>query len=236
MAMTKKNMKKRSYKKKSVKKTSRYTRVREPNQDSIYRFKRTVFIQGALQSGTNTALPGGGTLGLSFSLGQVNVTSAIQGTSQAVYNVAVPGNTEFTNLFQQYKIEKVRIKLVPSRNMATYDNGIPVTPGFPVFTTCLQVIDYDDNTAPTTVAPLQEHSECKIMMMDGIKSTTLYPKFIGVVTGAPGTTVAGPTARGFLDCSQPNIEHNGIKFGLIAEQSRSVDVYCEIFYAMKGSK
>lgn len=201
-----------------------------------YKFKRTVVFQGALQSGTNTNAAGGGTLALSFSLGQVNWQRSVQAGAVASGNISVPASTELTNLFQQYKIDKVIIKAVPSRNSSDYGDGIPVIPGFPTFSTVLSVVDYDDNDAPTTIAPLQEHGDCSVKMMDRIHNYSLRPKFVGVVTGAPGTTVAGPPTRGFLDCAQPNIEHNGIKFGLVAEQNRFVDLYIDIYYIMRGSK
>lgn len=201
-----------------------------------YKFKRTVVIQGALQSGTNTGLPGGGTVALSFSLGQVNMSRSIQGGAAANSNIAVPGVSEMTALFQQWKIDKVVVKIIPTRNSADIVDAIPVVPGYPTFPTLLTVIDYDDNDAPTTIAPLQEHGDCSIKMLDRIHSQTVKPKFTGVVTGAPGTTVAGPPMRGFLDCAQPNIEHNSVKFGFIAEQARFADLYVDIYYTMRGSK
>lgn len=204
--------------------------------DMTYKFKRTVVFQGALQSGTNTNAAGGGTLALSFSLGQVNWQRSIQGGAVANGNLTVPASSELTALFQQYKIDKVVIKAIPSRNSADYSDGVPVIPGLPTFSTVLSVIDYDDNDAPTTIAPLTEHGDCTIKMMDKIHNYVIKPKFVGVVTGAPGTTVAGPPTRGFLDCAQPNIEHNGIKFGLVAEQNRFIDMYIDIYYTMRGSK
>lgn len=201
-----------------------------------YKFKRTVVFQAAIQSGTNTALPGGGTLALSFALGNVYWQRSVQGGAVATGSIPVPAASELTNLFQQWKIDKVIIKAVPSRNMADYSDGIPVTPGYPTFSTLLSVVDYDDNDAPLTIGPLQECGDCTIRMMDKIHTYALKPKFVGVVTGAPGTTVAGPPTRGYLDCAQANIEHNGIKFGMIAEQSRYIDLYIDIYYTMRGSK
>lgn len=204
--------------------------------NKTYRFKRTVVIQGAIRSGVNTAAPGGGTVAMSFSLGQINYQRSEQGGAVQIFNVPVPAASELTALFQQWKIDKVVIKAVPSRNSADYQAGIPVNPGFPTFTTLLSVIDYDDNDTPLTVTPLQEHGDCRIDMMDRIKTYTLRPKFNAVVAAAPGTTSVGPPMRGFLDCAQPNIEHNGIKFSIIAEQARTVDLYVDIFYVMRGSK
>lgn len=217
-------------------KKARYTKAISSMVNRLYKFKRTVVFQGAITSGTNTSLPGGGTLALSFSLGNVYWEKAVQGGLTTTGNIAVPASSELTNLFQQWKIDKVVCKAVPSRSSADYSDGIPTVPGYPTFSTLLSVIDYDDNTAPTTIAPLQEHGDCRIEMMDKIKNYTVKPKFSGVVTGAPGTTVSGPPMRGFLDCAQPNIEHNGLKFGLVAEQNRWVDLYIDIYYTMRGSK
>lgn len=200
-----------------------------------YRFKRTVVIEGLLQSGT-AALPGGCVVGMSFSLGQINVNRSIQNGAVTVINTAVPAVTEMQNLFQQWKIEKVIVRIVPSRPDADIASGIPVSPLIASFPTLLSVTDYDDNNATTTVAPLQEHGDCKITMLDGIKSFAVVPKFVGVVTGAPGTTVAGPPTRGYLDCEQPNIEHNGIKFGLISQANYAASAYIDIFYTMRGTK
>lgn len=203
--------------------------------ERLYKFKRTVVIEGLLQSGT-AAAPGGCVVGLSFSLGQINFNRSIQGGAAASINVAVPGVSEMTALFQQYKVTKAVVKIVPSRPDADLASGIPVSPLIAGFPTLLSVTDYDDNEATTTVAPLQECGDCRITMLDGIKTFTVKPKFVGVVTGAPSTTVAGPPTTGFLDCAQPNIEHNGIKFGLIAQANYAASAYIDIYYTMRGSK
>lgn len=204
-------------------------------QNRTYKFKRTIVFEGALQGGV-AGLPGGCTLALSFSLGQVNWSRSIQGGAAATGNISVPASTEMTNLFQQYKIDKVTVRVVPARPDADIASTLPTLPLLPGFPTLLAVTDYDDNDAPTTVAPLQECGDCTIKMLDSIKNYTVYPKFVGVVTGAPGTTVAGPPMRGFLDCAQPNIEHNGIKFGFISQPFTYASLYIDVFYTMRGSK
>lgn len=203
--------------------------------ERTYKFKRTVVIEGLLQSGS-AALPGGCVVGLSFSLGQINFNRSIQGGAVTSTNVAVPGVAEMTSLFQQYKVTKAVIKIVPSRPDGDLATGIPVSPLIAGFPTLLSVTDYDDNDATTTVAPLQECGDCRITMLDGIKTYTVKPKFVGVVTGAPGTTVAGPPTTGFLDCAQANIEHNGVKFGLIAQANYAASAYIDVYYTMRGSK
>lgn len=204
--------------------------------NKTYVFKRTVLIQGLLQSGVNAALPGGCTVGLSVSLDQVNYNRSIQGGASVATNIAVPGASDMTNLFQQYKIDKFKVRLVPARPDADIASTIPVLPLLPGFPTVISVTDYDDNNATTSVQPLQEHGDNRITMLDKMATYTVRPKFVGVVTGAPGTTVAGPPMRGFLDCAQASIEHNAIKFGFVAQAFSFVDAYVDIYYTMRGSK
>lgn len=204
--------------------------------EKTYVFKRTVLIQGLLQSGVNSALPGGCVVGLSVSLDTINVNRSVQGAASVSTNYSVPGASDMTNLFQQYKIDKFKIRIVPSRPDADIASTIPTLPLIPGFPTLITVTDYDDNNATTSVAPLQECGDNRIDMLDKMKTFTVRPKFVGVVTGAPGTTVAGPPMRGFLDVAQPSIEHNAIKFGYIAQAFSYADAYVDIYYTMRGSK
>lgn len=174
--------------------------IRRPflNPKQVYRYKRT-FI------GTTIASNQG-----SDRLGSI------------VFKLSdVPNVTEFTSLYDVYRIAGVKITFFPSSGELVYDvsqinpvsgNALaPIIPGslLPRFMT---VIDEDDNTTPSSTNDLLQYQNLKIT--SGTKHVVyLKPRFSSTVyksLTASGYAV-GPRNL-WLDCSDSTIEHYGVKY------------------------
>lgn len=122
--------------------------------------------------------------------------------------------TDFTTLFDSYKIEKVDFYM----QLLTNPEGFTeVNPGqtnlaneawYPIM---WYVLDDDDSVNPT-LAQLREKQGVrrKVLRPNKIIKFTVYPKFQKVVYATATTTGYGP-AKGWLDCADAGVPHYGIK-------------------------
>lgn len=112
--------------------------------------------------------------------------------------------TEFTNLFDQYKINAVKIVI---RSFANIDNAL----GFP-----MPYIEYwtdPDSNVPPTVDQSREVMGVRTKYFNATtNSCTMYikPKVAISVVDAGGLA-GGKSGRGWLDSAQPDVLHYSIK-------------------------
>lgn len=159
-------------------------RVRGGLGNRVYNFKRTLFLEnsiGVTAAGNLYSNHFGFTLGM------------------------LPAATDFTNLFDQYRINKVVWKAIPK---FTVVNGISGT-GNALLAQVHTAIDYDDANALPTGTALSEITQYQSHRMHrgtAIIRRTVVPK----VELAGGATVF-PKAYQWIDCDNTAILHNGIK-------------------------
>lgn len=152
---------------------------------------------------------------------------------------ALPNSSEFTSLFDQYKIMKVKLRWIPfgdSVNMpiATMTGTSSlVSPGGPLIT----VIDYDDNTAPTAAADLLQYQTSKVTPIPKPLSMTIRPKFATEIYRSAVSTGYGARS-GWLDTASSDIPHYGVKYYMNApsalSSSYTYQVWAEVTLALKG--
>jgi len=162
--------------------------------------------------------------------------------NEAVYNVSaanvaagvgfnlnlVPNASEFTTLFDQYRIDKIVWTLMPRGNSAEQGTNNLNTK---VFT----VIDYDDETAPANLNVLMQYPNVKCTTLAQNHRRTLVPKFAtqqfisAVATGYGART-------GWLDCDNSNIPHYGLKLWIQNPISGSqiIDIKTDFYLSFKG--
>lgn len=125
----------------------------------------------------------------------------------------VPASTEFTSLFDQYRINCVVFTIVNRANVRDQLPS-PDQTGMPIL---YYVVDNDDVTAPTR-AELQEYSQTKTFYYTADKRACrikLFPKVTNTVfrTGAT-SAYAVSMKKQWLDCAYPDIPHYGLKWFL----------------------
>lgn len=154
------------------------------NMNKIYRFKR----RGSATTITQAAL--------TETLGSFQFTLS-----------STQGNTELTTLFDSYRIAFIEVQFTPVYNMATVSTlANLITPNL------YTAIDYDDNSAPASIAALQEFSTCKMSRFDKNQTRKFTPFAAKAIYS--GTFVAFGMERGWIDCNSPTAQWYGIKYGI----------------------
>jgi len=138
----------------------------------------------------------------------------------------VPNHTEFTSLFDQYRINKIKLTLVPNW---TNLNGahIPwsqpdVTGNSPSYLlnawylgnpNIHSVIDHDDlNMTGANVSTLMQYPNYRMTRGNRIHSRYFTPAIAtGVYDGTANTVPGGVEYKRWIDCNEADIIHFGVK-------------------------
>lgn len=117
----------------------------------------------------------------------------------------LPNYTEFTNLYDMYRINKIVVKLIPKVSetgmvLGATNNSAGIQ--------LHSAIDYDDSTAPTNIAQLCQYSTYKMTRGHNIHTRVFVPK---CEMSAGGTANVAPKAYQWLDTAHPDIPHFGMK-------------------------
>lgn len=122
----------------------------------------------------------------------------------------LPNYTEFTQLFDEYKICAVKVKFMPLQsetNTGTTTNYQMM----PFFT----VIDPDDTTAPADLNTLFQYESLKAHFPLRPFSRYIKPRMsVGAYSGAFSSYAN--VKPGWVDASSPSVQHYGLKIGLAA--------------------
>lgn len=177
-----------------ARKGMRYNKKRYGNKirQPVQYFKRSVWLPGVLSTSTIGVTP----FGLSFSLADL------------------PSNSEFTSLFDQYKIIAVKCKLMPRFN--SVDLGLN---GGRIHT----VLDYDDTSAPASMNDLTQYQNLKTT--DVARTHTRYLKPMLNLASQSGAWI--PQRAGWVDVATPGAAYRGVKG--ILDQTSSVVTYDGLF-------
>lgn len=118
----------------------------------------------------------------------------------------LPDYTEFTNLFDEYKIMRVKVYFLP--NVYTQNTSIAnLVPWF------LITVDKDDSSAPTSFNSMLSYPGCKITSMQRKQYVSFVPRVATAVYGGPVVTSYGSKSM-YLDCGSPGVPHYGLKIGV----------------------
>jgi len=125
--------------------------------------------------------------------------------------IDIPNNyTDLQNLYDQYRIDAVTVKLVWMNNSTANGNNY-VCPLFQ------EAIDYDDDLPPTNNTTLTQFSTFRLLSF-GHKSQTTYfrkvsPKVSMSTTTANVGSTAGTVLKGsqFINTETPDVAHTGYK-------------------------
>lgn len=115
-------------------------------------------------------------------------------------------STEFTSMFDQYKISGVKVRITWNCTQGEISGGIPAP-------RMMYSIDEDDKNIPTELE-IRAKNSMKIHQFGQGRPLTLYikPRLKRTVQGGVGSAY-GP-AKAWLDCSYATTPHFGLKFYL----------------------
>jgi len=146
-------------------------------------------------------------LGLNFALASCQMQ-----LGASTLDVLIPSYTEFSNLFDEWRIDHVSVKLVFSNSVSTTASA----------TTMLPLIfvahDYNDSSPPGSLIEMLSYQDCKIIQlgcnggMDNIRTFSFRPiaRGQGIEHGSPSGSVALPP-KTFFKTANYNETYYGLK-------------------------
>lgn len=151
-----------------------------PSKPNVYHFKRKYFVVDAFAVTTGSDFK----LGVNFSLANL------------------PNFTDFTNLYDMYRVNKIVYKIIPKFSETTMTTGINAN-----LQQIHSVIDYDDTTAPVSISDLTQYQNHRMTRGNAIHTRVLVPK----VKTTIDTLSDAPKARQWIDCDDSVLNHRGLK-------------------------
>lgn len=205
MAFRRRYGRKRTLKKRRRIRKKSYTRPRVykslTSRNGIHFFKRSAYL-GTCSVTINAAGFKGGVL-LASGIKYMNVPF----TSPTVANM--PSYTEFTALFDKYKLLGYKLQLIPRFDSATTAN--PTSNGYAA--NVHWVHDVDDAGSPVDMDSLMQYPGCKRALLSGRKGVTIYCKYPSVATAVYNgvTTAYSPKRSPWIDMTYDDTPHYGVK-------------------------
>lgn len=189
--------------------TRGFTRGRKNWNSRVYSYKRRAYFPNFINQSTIT-----------------NVTGA---TSFALSGV--PAYTEFTALYDVYKLTRVRIEFIPRYSAPELGSAASRRQFF-------TAIDYDDaNSAGLDISTILERSSVKRTTNTSKHVRTLIPKVAKPIYQDGISTAYGP-GRSWIDCAQAAVPHYGLKWVLEnasnASSLMSYDAYVTYYVSFKN--
>lgn len=122
----------------------------------------------------------------------------------------IPQFGTLSNIWDQYRINKIVFMLIPMANVnavgsvSTLNHGVVAS-----------VIDYDNAGQPlSALDQYEQYTNCKVTpVVRGAKHTRIFRPRINIGTQTQGGALLAGVNKGkqWIDCSLPDIVHNGIK-------------------------
>lgn len=178
---------------KNMKRRRNVRRSRVRAQALVHRFKRTCKMDNITASVTAGGVGSG-------------ISAAYQFTLDSL-----PNYTEFTALYDMYKINAIKLTFVPtaSEYINSTTSGAPTPNGFQRFNS---VLDFDDTAVPVNENELLQYATLK--NTPGWRSHTRYfkPRILQTVDEIVGATLGSSSSSPkWISCLSPSVEHLGVK-------------------------
>lgn len=199
---------------KSRKLYSKYTQPRTLSQTSEYPVRRT-YLAGTINTGT------------SFQDGQFFFELRF-----------LPEYTEFTTLYDQYRVDKLVFRFMPLTNAGV--SGVLAEQPQPLIT----AVDFDGGTVGLTQDQLLSYESAQITSAFKEKVITIKPRAELLSTDSDAITVSASVAPSntWWDCSNVKILHHGVRYGIPANTTMPVGygvrwtVWCEVYITFKNTR
>lgn len=150
--------------------------IRQP----VQYFKRTLFVKAAYASSA--------------------VTDTLFSRKFALSDLA--NYTEFTSLYDQYKIRAIKFSLIPRVTEADTSQSVPTV------STC---IDFDDNTAPSSIDDMVQYQNFKMTRGNKIHNRYWKPAVSSMAWNSGVGTAYTVSKNLWIDVGSSGIPYFGIK-------------------------
>lgn len=136
--------------------------------------------------------------------------TATNGETIAALNFTLsdlPSYTDFTSLFDQYRIAQVTVRFVP----VTQPFGPATTAtDLPALHT---VIDLDDSTAPGSIDALRQYGTHQVTPNQSYFERVFTPRYTVAAYSGAFTSYSLAPAYSFIDSNSPTVQYYGLKWG-----------------------
>lgn len=164
-----------------------------------------------LRDGNGSMSIGTTQLGTFFNSSQVGLAQTFQLTS-------IPDYTDFTQLFDRYKITGVKLQFLYQSNVSIesrtdYPNqSIPTASVLPLLTSAY---DFDDSNVPVVYSQVQNKSYAKKRILNGNREWSMYikPRQTLAVQSAGGIALTSDRPH-WIDSNSASVTHYGMKYWL----------------------
>lgn len=162
-----------------------------------------------------------------FSLPISGATGALGAYAFQLSNI--PNSSEFTSLYDQYKINAVSVCFYPKQTQVT---SLSTTDNIRANARILTAIDYNDDTPPTTLDELRQYDNCEVDVIVN-KHERYIPKPLFLNN-------SGQNVNSWLSTANPSTRHYGLKYGVEPTQavgaSFTYNVEVTYYIAFKNTK
>jgi hypothetical protein len=134
---------------------------------------------------------------------------------------ALPASTDFTSLFDQYRIIQVTVRFIPLAGAGTGSNPL------------VTAIDYDDSTAPTAVTDLFQYDSVIFSQPGTTVERTLKPRVATAAYSGAFTSFASADPNLWIDVASPNVQYYGLKYGIAAATGATANWSLLIEYVLQ---
>lgn len=138
----------------------------------------------------------------------------------------LPNYTEFTNLFDRYRILKVAVILVPQW---TTNDLNPVTTTEKVNPAIYSLIDYTEDAPPASLSEFYEDSQCKITRGGRIHKRVFTPSVLCNAFETVTTSAYTPKWKQWITTDDPATPHYSIKLAGDKTNTSSNNFVVKIF-------
>jgi len=196
------------YRTRNIRRFNKYTHKKIINRPNIHFFKRTKLTSYTI---TNSSF-------------QTGALSNIFKLSD------LPDYTEFTALYDTYKINAIKVKFIFDRNVATSQVGV-TNQALP---NLLTIKDYNDSAVPADEDDMLQYPTFKVQRLD--RPIVKYFKPCQLVNGTTQTVRAR-----FNPTDAPSIEHYGLKTCISTSSSNegnigTLKIYTTFYLSMRTPK
>jgi hypothetical protein len=137
----------------------------------------------------------------SVQLTPLTVTTAMDTTFAYTFTLsAFPDASDFTNLFDQYRIGIVRVAFFPQGGASAVINSVIGT-----------AIDYDDSSSGLALGQLEEYSSFQLNSLQKTFWRTFQPRAAQAAYSGVFTSFARMPASTWIDCASPAVLYYGLK-------------------------
>lgn len=202
--------------------------IRQYQNKRVHWFKRKIQMSvNQLVQGTSDALAS-----MFFALDAVYTP----GTAFSAASYTIPNYTEFTNLYDCYRILGVKVNFIPRH----IDTNTPTFAAGNGSALLWYAVDTNDGAVPGTITSLAEYGTSKCRYMYKPFSIFLSPKSVNPVYETGVTNAYEARSKRWIDTNDPDVPHYGIKIGIPASTAATgffkMDVTLTYYIQCKQTK